>query len=154
MKIAILAATAASILVLSGCGSSTSEASDSVTSTPQAPSESPTPTESAPPADGGSFSSLADLQEAYVAAGGECSQWVQGNRVTLAAESGDCDGDTVLSTFISSDQIAELIQSNKDLHKELEMESDSVWLVGQNWVINSPDAVEIQEELGGQLVRY
>ncbi|GAA2177202.1 hypothetical protein GCM10009784_26890 [Arthrobacter parietis] len=145
MKMGLLAVAAASVIILSGCAS----AAESAMPTPEA-----TPTETTPPADGGSYSTLKQLQQAYVAAGGDCSELVQRNSVSLAAESGDCNDQTVISTYISTADLSELIQTNKALNEEYDLESDSVWLTGQNWIINSPDAVEMQEKLGGRLVSF
>lgn len=145
-----LAAAAVSIVVLSGCGSSAqSDSSASEETTP-----TPTPTVTTPPADGGSFSSLADFQQAYIAAGGDCSGLDFANSITLAAESGNCNDQTVISTYISSADVSELIQKNKALNEALDSDSDTVWLTGQNWVLNSPDAAAMQEKMGGRLVRF
>lgn len=157
MKIGILGAAAVSVIILSGCGSS----DESATSPPeetQTSEETPAPEETLeetpPPADGGSYSSLEELQQAYIDAGGDCASLDHANNVTLAAESGNCNEDTVISTYLSPEMAQEVIQNNKALNEELGYESDSMWLVGQNWIINSPDAAETQEEMGGQLVSF
>ncbi len=116
--------------------------------------EAPTDIDTAPPADGGSYSSILDLQRAYIMAGGECSVLNQTNQITLAAESGDCNDTSVLSTYLSATDISELIQNNKALNEEIGFESDAVWLIGQNWIINSEDAAEVRKEMGGQLVSF
>lgn len=110
--------------------------------------------EATPPADGGTYSSIVDLQRAYVKAGGDCSLLDQANQISLAAESGNCNDTTVISTYLSRDDISTLIQNNKELTADLEVERNDVWLIGQNWVINSDDATEIQKEMGGQLVSF
>ncbi|PNH86080.1 hypothetical protein CXZ05_02960 [Arthrobacter sp. AFG20] len=94
------------------------------------------------------------MHDAYVAAGGDCANLNQTNNVKLAAESGTCNDQTVISTYISTADVSQLIQNNKALNEELDFHSDGVWLTGQNWVINSPDAPDMQEKLGGRLVSF
>lgn len=89
-------------------------------------------------------------------AGGACPAFHQGNRVKLAAESADCSENAVLSTYLSSSDISQLIQNNKEQNanpafSKIERHS---WLVGENWVINSPEASQLREELGGKVVSW
>ncbi len=102
-----------------------------------------------PAADGGSYGSVEDLRDAYVAAGGDCDGWSQDNQVTLAAESGVCDSNTVLSTYTSQDAKEEIVATVKAVGDVIGGYS---LLVGVNWIINSPDAKDAREVLGGTLV--
>lgn len=147
---AILVAAA---LALSGCGSSMPSAPAAGTST-SAPTPTPTPTVSAPPTSGGTYATVVALKNAYVKAGGECPDFVQTNRVTLAAESAECSTNSVISTYVSSSDISQLIQNVKKLNAEVKSTGGNSWLVGENWVINSPTAAKMQEKLGGKVVSF
>ena len=78
----------------------------------------------------------------------------QHNRVKLAAESGGYDGHAVLSIYLSKSDIAQLLQDNKDLNAEVKWTKQSVWLTGENWVVDDPAAPELRKRLGGTLVTY
>ncbi|MGK3708925.1 hypothetical protein [Arthrobacter sp. IK3] len=134
---------AASSLVLTGCGSSADTTSG----------QAPEPSETAPPANGGTYATVEELKDAFVEAGGSCPEFSQNNGVTLAAESADCSGSVVLSTFLSSSSIDQLIQNNKEMFADIDIELNS-WLVGENWVINAPDAEDLREKLGGTVVSW
>lgn len=67
----------------------------------------------------------------------------------MAAESGVCDGDTVLSTYTSQDAKDEIVAGLKSAAEEI---GGFGVLVGENWIINSPDAKDVQSALGGALV--
>lgn len=94
------------------------------------------------------------LKDAYVKAGGACPAFSQTNRVTLAAESAECSTNTVLSTYVSNSDVSQLIQNVKKLNAELKSTGGNSWLVGENWVINSPTAAKMQEKLGGKVVSF
>lgn len=135
-------------LALAGCGGTTS-AGPTASATP-----TPTSTVTAPPANGGTFPTVVALKNAFVKAGGACPAFNQTNRVKLAAESAECSTNTVISTYISSSDISELIQVNKKLNAEIKSSGGNSWLVGENWVINSPTAAQMQEKLGGKVVSF
>lgn len=138
----------AGALTLSGCAGSTATITATVEPTP-------TPTVTAPPADGGTYSTVTALKAAYVQAGGECPEFKQTNQITLAAESAECSTNTVISTYLSSSDISQVIQNVKKLNADLKLTgSSNSWLVGENWVINSPTSAEMQEKLGGKLVSF
>lgn len=131
-----IALIAIPLLLLAGCAAAT---------------EPPTPTKTAdaPPADGGTFGSIDNLVDAFVAAGGDCAGWNQTNVITLAAESGDCDDNTVLSTYASQADKDEVIANHKAL---MEMIGGGTLLVGGNWILNDKNAGDYQEKLGGTIV--
>lgn len=137
----------AGVLALSGCAGSTVAAPATVEPTP-------TPTVTAPPANGGSYSTVTALKAAYLKAGGACPEFKQTNQITLAAESAECSSNTVISTYLSSSDISQVIQNVKKLNADLKLTGGNSWLVGENWVINSPTSVEMQEKLGGKVVSF
>jgi hypothetical protein len=137
----------AGALALSGCAASTTAATTVVKPTP-------TPTVSGPPADGGSYATVGALKAAFVKAGGACPDFKQTNRITLAAESAECSTNTVISTYVSSNDISQLIQTVKKLNADLKTTGGNSWLVGENWVINSPTSTDMQEKLGGKIVSF
>lgn len=137
------AALIAGSLAMTGCGGSAE--------TPSGPAAQPS--ETAPPASGGTYATVVELKDAFVEAGGSCPAFNQTNAVTLAAESASCSTSTVMSTFLSGSAIEELIQSNKELYAEVDIDPNP-WLVGENWVINDPDAAAMREKLGGTVVSW
>lgn len=114
----------------------------------------------------GEVGTLAELKDAAVAAGYACPNWQQDNVVAKASESGRCSDSDVFSTYLSEAVRDDVVQSLKDMSRDTrEMLEDGedvdpalleedVLLVGPNWVINAEDAASLQEELGGQVVRY
>lgn len=60
-----------------------------------------------------------------------------------------CGEDGVVSVYPSHELAMENARQAYDLLVEYEIEPDE-WLVGENWVINSPDSVQVQEALGGE----
>ncbi|MFC0678320.1 hypothetical protein ACFFGH_10760 [Lysobacter korlensis] len=129
-----IALSLAAVALLAGCSSPSA-----------APVAQATPTQEAP-AGPVEYGSVEELRDAYVDAGGSCDAWVQENRVTLAAESGDCNDSTVLMTFISESNRDELVATQKEMGFEVSL------LVGPNWIVNADDIETVQETLGGTLV--
>jgi hypothetical protein len=119
MRITIATATVL-VLALSGC-----------TSEPQA-----------------RYDTVVDLRDAYVAAGGACPEWVEGNHITKAAQSGDCDSSTVLSIYLNESGRDSVIADMKSLSL-----GDMHLLVGENWVINTKDPEAYLDSLGGTVIR-
>lgn len=104
--------------------------------------------ETVDPAEGLTYGSVDDLREAYEAAGGDCSSWEQANQVTAAAESGMCDSNTVLSIYTSTSDRDGVVAGIRSFGDVLSISL----LVGANWIINSPDASDVRDSLGGTLV--
>jgi hypothetical protein len=96
------------------------------------------------------FSDIDDLRLAFEEAGGSCSSWVQDNAVTGALQSGNCDSETVLMFFGSkedaSDRALDLKKTTKDFGFTPHL------LLGENWLINSPQVDLVEPELGGVLI--
>ena len=116
-------------LLLTGC-----------VSTPTSVAESPTP---APKA---TYATVVELRDAYMKAGGACPDWQPNNVVKLAAQSGACDANTVLSTYLSSDIRDQVVTTLKGFGGGVHL------LVGENWVINTLDPESYVSELGGTVV--
>ena len=76
------------------------------------------------------------------------------NVVTLAAESGYCDDESVLSTSASGSDLQSQLDNEKEataLLTENGIETTPV-LVGPNWLFKAPEAPELRESLGGVLI--
>ncbi|GAB2742344.1 hypothetical protein [Sinomonas soli] len=105
----------------------------------------------APPQDGGSYASLAALKDAYIKAGDTCETLTPTN-VKRTAESGRC-GQVWLETYVSHADAAATVQDWKDTFSRPDSPQETPMLVGQNWIIQAPDAAQLQTKLGGQLVK-
>jgi len=104
-----------------------------------------TPSPAEPPK---TYATVVELKDAFVKAGGECPDWVQGDRITNAAQSGDCSSSTVLSIYLSEAKRDETIANLKNL-SDLGVHL----LVGENWIINTEDPETYADLLGGTVVR-
>lgn len=100
------------------------------------------------PSEGKTYSSIDELLKDYEAAGGSCPEWEQTDQVTNALQSGKCDFSTVLAIYGSpqdvSEQVSELKKGLKGSGMELQ------FLVGPNWIVNSPDYKKLQKQMGGK----
>lgn len=97
------------------------------------------------------YSSVQELRDAYVSAGGECDDFQQTNRVKHSAESAECGDSVVLSTYLSVDAVQKQVEAAKDAFAGFD---SGTWLVGENWIINSPDINHIQGRLGGSKISW
>jgi hypothetical protein len=125
----------AACLALAGCGGGKNEAKPVGSSAGTAKAKS--------------YDGVEDLRDAYIRAGGECNDWNKSNKVTGAAESGECGGSVVLSTYLSSQAAQDQVKTTK------EALGDTIalhWLVGENWIINAPDVDDVKKKLGGTIV--
>lgn len=103
----------------------------------------------------GSVSSVVELRDALVAAGYECANWEQDDLVDLAAESGSCDDESVLSTFASQGDLQAQLDTFRGLDgmfKDADIEPEPI-LVGPNWIFTAPDADGYAAKLGGTISR-
>jgi len=91
------------------------------------------------------------LRDAYVSAGGECSDFKQTNKVKYAAESAVCGDSVVLSTYLSEGAVQKQMESAKEALANLD---SATWLVGENWVVNAPNIDQIQSQLGGSKISW
>lgn len=104
-----------------------------------------------PDESGGTYEDVEALRDAFVAAGGECDDWEQTNRVLGAAQSGDCGTDTVLSTYLTHDAVQDRIAETK---ASAFGAITGDWLTGENWIINGGDIEALQSKLGGTIVSF
>lgn len=98
------------------------------------------------------FHTVGDLKRAYTDAGGECSGWEQDNKVKTAKQSGTCGSDVVLMVFSSKADADGTVSAQKAMFGALGNQSYEL-LVGQNWIVNSPDAEKVKKDLGGKIVK-
>lgn len=97
-----------------------------------------------------SYTDISQLKDDFIAAGGVCDIWEQTNKVTAALQSGDCGSKTVLSLFSSKEAAESAALELKNLMINLGTEPSL--LLGENWLINSPDVRKVQPKLGGLLI--
>jgi hypothetical protein len=112
-----------------------------------ASASTPTPTKTVP-ANGEHYSSVVGLKSAFVEAGGDCSGFEQTNKVTHAAESGNCGTGAVLSVYSSASDRDAVVNGMKQFADIIGMNV----LVGENWIINDKKVAQYQSKLGGTLV--
>jgi hypothetical protein len=61
----------------------------------------------------------------------------------------------VISTYISSTEITELMETQKALFEDMEISGETRWLVGDKWIIStSEDELAIISQFGGKEVRF
>lgn len=97
------------------------------------------------------YASVIELRDAYVSAGGECTEFKQTNKVKFAAESAECGDSVVLSTYLSEDAVQKQMESAKGAFANIDA---GTWLVGENWIVNSPNIDQIQSQLGGNKISW
>lgn len=105
------------------------------------------PAKSVPP-NGEHHSSVESLKSAFEEAGGVCSSFEQTNKVTHAAESGECGTETVLSVYSSVSERDAVVNGMKQFADVIGMNL----LVGENWIVNDERVAQFQPKLGGTLV--
>lgn len=96
------------------------------------------------------YNNVEELRVAFEAAGGSCPQWTQDNAVDDARESGNCGSQTVLMVFNTQEEAETRAGVLEQMLSAFEM--DVNLLVGENWLVNSPDASLVEPTLGGSLV--
>lgn len=145
----ILIASVAAVLLLSGCSG------DSDAETAGDADSSPTPSAATPSVEANaSYGTVEQLRDAAVAAGYPCPAWKLENKVTLAAQSGQCSDADVFSTFASSGDLQSQLDSYKgtdDMLADAGVDVDP-HLVGPNWIITGPGVDALQGTLGGTVV--
>jgi hypothetical protein len=129
-------------LLLTACGGDTSSSDN----TPAAETSStPVPSKNV------EYSSVVELRDAYVEAGGQCPSWNQSDVILAALESGECDDATVLSIYVDR---SEAMDAAEGLAAFDEMMGEPApVLVGPNWLVNSgqdaDELTELKKVLGG-----
>lgn len=101
------------------------------------------------------YGTVEELKDAAVAAGYYCKRWRPTNKVALAAESGNCSGVDVFSTYASEGDLQAQLDTEKETSAMLvEYDIDpGISLVGPNWIIHGEEEVRpLQAVLGGTIV--
>lgn len=119
-------------LTLTGCSAASSAES--------------TPTPTVAPL--GKVTSIDTVRDAFMDAGGVCN-WKQTDKVTVATASGECSKDTVIMLFTDREDRETVVTNLQSLRLD---GHELTLLVGENWIINSPEAEAMQDELGGEWV--
>ncbi|WP_146137431.1 hypothetical protein [Gulosibacter molinativorax] len=124
----LLATFGLASLALAGCAGGGGDATPSVTGEPT------------------SYESVEELRDAYVAAGGECPNWEELDPGDYDAVAGRCSDQVVISVYNDPSQIEGVVQSALDLAIPAHL------LVGENWIINTPNPEDFVDALGGGVV--
>ncbi len=129
------------LMVLGACSSD--ESADDASS--------PTSVATSDPA-GATYGTVEELKDAAVAAGLKCSTWTLNDPGPNVAGVGECDEmESILAIYLSDDAKQDTVDA---LVKSCEMAAGAglpcpPLLVGPDWIINSPQSVELQPALGG-----
>lgn len=132
-------------LLLSSCSSDAEDSSQGDQGSTPSASPSPTPTPDA------RYGTVEQLRDAAVLAGFECRRWRLTNKVQTAAQSGECSATSVFSTYSSGRDLQAALRDLR-MFDELFAEEDMAIeprLIGPNWIINAPEAADLQPQLGG-----
>ena len=92
-----------------------------------------------------SYASIEELRDAYVAAGGECNEWEPLDAGKTDGQGGYCNSKTTLAVFGNPDDLAATVKNTIDLAGTVHL------LVGENWVVNTPNPQDFVETLGGTI---
>jgi len=133
------------LAALTACSSPIAATPAASASTVVVTSSTPTPTSTVVIAK--TYSTLADFRDDVIAAGYDCPNWHQTNQVKLAAASGSCSDNDVLSIYLSSADVSQVVQNLKELNASVHL------LVGPNWVFNTSAPEMYRPKLGGIVVR-
>ena len=129
------------LLALVGCSEGTKSAS------PQPPSSPSTTTQAAI-----SYASVVELRDAAIKAGYPCPNWklsAEDDSPAYAKEAGTCSDPDVFSVYDDTDHLDEQLELATVLGEDAVMHP----LVGPNWMINLPDASNVellQAKIGGK----
>ena len=95
------------------------------------------------------YATLDELRRSAVAAGLVCPQWSTDVRHDGSLQ-GTCSPHDIVVLFADHDQRDAAVQSLKDALDGGGLAYAA--LVGENWMINSPQAPDLAEKLGGELI--
>ncbi|MGO1544853.1 MAG: hypothetical protein ACTHXA_11025 [Gulosibacter sp.] len=93
-----------------------------------------------------SYDSLEGLRDLYVEAGGDCPEWEEIDPGEYDAQAGRCSDQVVIAIYNDTTQIDEVVDRALDLMMPTHM------IVGENWIINTPDPDQYVAALGGMVV--
>lgn len=93
-----------------------------------------------------SYESVESVRDAFVAAGGECPTWEAIDPGNYDAEAGRCDDSTVIAVYKNPTELADAVKRATELATETHL------LVGENWLLNTPNPQDFVDALGGTVV--
>lgn len=99
------------------------------------------------PASDVGYRDIGELREAFIDAGGECTEAVALEYPCRSAESIKCDDRTELATF------ATVTHRDAAVEWYWEREGVQVFLVGSNWILAGKGVEDLASTLGGVVVR-
>lgn len=104
--------------------------------------------ESAPSVTGAAteFSTVEELRDAYVAAGGTCEAWEEIDPGDYDATAGRCSDSVVMAVYANPDELAAAVDRSQNLAVQTHL------LVGENWLLNVDNPQDFVEALGGTTV--
>jgi hypothetical protein len=95
----------------------------------------------------GTVYSLTELATAVSNAGVACDLQ-QNDRVTAASASGDCSSTTVVMMFDTREDREQIVATLQ----AISLDGTVSLLVGENWIVNSPEVETLHDSLGGEIV--
>jgi hypothetical protein len=96
------------------------------------------------------FDDISQLKEAFEKAGGSCLDWNQSNNVSSALQSADCNSETVLMLFSSTEEAKEQAEELRNMYLGFGLSPNL--LLGENWLINSKQVNSVHSAMGGTLI--
>jgi hypothetical protein len=102
---------------------------------------------------GNRFSTLEELKQAFINAGGQCWDWVENEvpaEITKTYATGDCDAKTVLTIYKDGVNVQEYALGFRKFVIDLKFKVNL--LVGDNWMINSDQVSTVYPKMGGTLM--
>jgi hypothetical protein len=100
----------------------------------------------------GALTGIESLRAAYVAAGGDCSEWAGASPFEGGSSSGDCSSTNLLALFTSSDPVP--TEATRLARVAADLGSSGGILYGPNWIVNADDSAKVAGGMGGTLIKY
>lgn len=98
------------------------------------------------------YGSAEELVQAYRDAGGQhCDQPSPSTELDYASSAVSCGDDVMLSVYDDRRDRINQVTAAVDGSAE---DNDDVWLMGMTWIIQAPDAEQLQDRLGGKVVDF
>ena len=91
------------------------------------------------------YESVEAIRDAYLEAGGTCEQWERVDPGGIAEEVGRCSDAVVMARFRDAAQLENALEQADALAVPTRR------LVGENWMLNAPDAAERSEGMRGRI---
>lgn len=92
------------------------------------------------------FSTVEELRDAYVAAGGTCEAWEEIDPGDYDAKAGRCSDSVVMAVYANPDELAAAVDRSQNLAVQTHL------LVGENWLLNVDNPQDYVDALGGTTV--